>query len=259
MPTSATTARSGSRPRGQPSETIDLATALAWLKAASSAAALAGMARYAIPSERAFGVAMRDVQAVAQRIGRRHDLAFALWDSGWYEARLLCAYTADPAQLTVAQMDRWCREFDNWAVCDTLCFALFDRTPLAWGRVKAWAASPHEYVKRGAFALLWGLTVHDKKAGDDAFLQALGWIEKAAFDERHFVKKAVNMALRATGKRNAVLKGAARAVAERLASSDDEAARWVGKDALRELGGAAAKKSAKKAAKKAPKKDSDAK
>lgn len=240
MPTSATTARSGG-PRAKSAETPDLATALEWLRACSSQAALDGMARYAIPSDRAFGVAMRDVQAVAKHIGRDHALAAQLWETGWYEARLLCAYIDDPAQVTVTQMDRWCREFDNWAVCDTLCFALFDRTPYALGRVKAWASSPREYVKRGAFALLWGLTVHDKTAGDEPFLQALGWVEKAAFDERHFVKKAVNMALRATGKRNATLKLAARAVAERLAASDDASARWVGKDALRELGGAVVK------------------
>jgi 3-methyladenine DNA glycosylase AlkD len=135
-------------------------------------------------------------------------------------------------------MDRWCRDFDNWAVCDTVCFALFDRTPHAWRKVTQWAGRKDEYVKRAAFALLWGLTVHDKSAGDRPFLGGLKLIERAASDQRLYVKKAVNMALRATGKRNAALHKAALAASERLASSDDETARWVGKDALRELNSA---------------------
>jgi 3-methyladenine DNA glycosylase AlkD len=132
-------------------------------------------------------------------------------------------------------MDRWSRDFDNWAIVDTLCFHLFDRTPNAWQKVAQWHDREEEFVKRAAFALLWGLTVHDKRAGDAQFIQALRFIERAATDDRNFVKKAVNMALRAIGKRNHVLNTAAVTVARRLADSEDAAPRWVGNDALREL------------------------
>ena len=219
-----------------PTTTIPNAqTAIDWLKRHSSKAARDGMQRYNIPSDRAFGVPMRQVQELAKQLGRDHDLAAALWASGWYESRLLAAYVDDPALVTVAQMDRWCRDFDNWAVCDTVCFALFDRTPHAWGRVKDWAPRRAEYVKRAAFALLWGLTVHDKTSGDTPFLRALTLIERAASDERHFVKKAVDMALRAVGKRDAALHIAASNAARRLMASSDETAQWIGRHALREL------------------------
>jgi len=132
-------------------------------------------------------------------------------------------------------MDRWCRDFDNWAICDTLCFHLFDRTAHAWDKVSKWSSWPDEFGKRAAFALLWALTVHDKPAGDERFTHGLLLIERAATDERNFVKKAVSMALRAIGKRNAVLKAEAVAVSRRLAESPEPAARGVGKDALREL------------------------
>jgi len=132
-------------------------------------------------------------------------------------------------------MDRWCRQFDNWAFCDAMSFNLFDRSPHAWAKVKAWSRRRNEFEKRTAFALLWSLTVHDKQAGDERFLDGLALIERAATDDRHFVKKAVNMALRAVGKRNRALNAAAVSVARRLAAAADPSARWVGQDALREL------------------------
>jgi 3-methyladenine DNA glycosylase AlkD len=132
-------------------------------------------------------------------------------------------------------MDRWCRDFDNWGICDTICFVLFDRTPHAWAKVSAWARRRAEFEKRAAFALLWGLTVHDKQADDAPFLEGLELIRRAAHDDRHFVKKSVNMALRATGKRNATLHAAAMDLARDLAASDSAAATWVGRDALSEL------------------------
>jgi len=178
---------------------------------------------------------MGDIQALARKLGRDHELAAELWKSGCYEARMLTSYVDEPDKVTAAQMDRWACDFDNWAICDTVCFALFDRTPHAWSKVEQWSDRTAEFVKRAAFALLWGLTVHDKKAGDDPYLRALPLIERAATDERNFVKKAVNMALRAIGKRNATLHAAALKVAEGLGSSTDATARWVGKDALREL------------------------
>jgi len=197
-----------------------------------------GLARFAIPTEYALGVTMGQIQTLAKQLGRDHALAQALWQSEWLEARMLAAYVDDPQDVTAAQMDQWCRGFDNWAVCDTVCFALFDRTPHAWRKVTQWAGRKGEYQKRAAFALLWGLTVHDKSAGDQPFLKGLTLIERAAIDERLYVKKAVNMALRATGKRDAALHKASLAVSERLAASEDETARWVGKDALRELNSA---------------------
>jgi 3-methyladenine DNA glycosylase AlkD len=210
-------------------------TAIDWLKRHGSKSGRDGMRRYNIPSDRAFGVPMRQVQELGKLLGHDHRLAADLWATGWYEARLLAAYVDLPAAVTLAQMDRWCRDFDNWAVCDTVCFVLFDRTPHAWSRVKDWAPRRAEYVKRAAFALLWGLTVHDKTSGDVPFLRALTLIERAATDDRHFVKKAVDMALRAVGKRNAALNTAASNVARRLIASPDETAQWIGKHALREL------------------------
>lgn len=213
----------------------DLASALAALEARATAKTLAGMARYALPSAGALGVTVGDIQQVAKLLGQHHALAAELWQTGIFEARMLAAYVDEPARVTVAQMDRWARDFDNWGICDTVCFVLFDRTPHAWARVEAWSGRSEEYVRRAAFALLWGLTRHDRDAPDSRFLHGLELIEAAAGDERPYVQKAVNMALRATGKRNPVLRRAALAVALRLAAADDPAARWVGKDALREL------------------------
>jgi 3-methyladenine DNA glycosylase AlkD len=210
-------------------------SALDWLKQHSSQRTRDGMARYAIPSDHALGVSVANVRVLGTRLGRSHELAAALWASGWYEARMLTAWVEEPQRVTSAQMDRWCRDFDNWAICDHLCFHLFDRTPHAWDKVAKWHTSREEFVRRSAFALLWSLTVHDKTAPDGRFLKGLAFIEKAAGDERNFVKKAVNMALRATGKRNAALNTAAVKVARRLADSPDATARWVGRDALREL------------------------
>lgn len=209
--------------------------ALKWLKSRRTRAIRDGMARYAIPSKHALGVAMKDIKTLGKRLGQNQELAAALWETGVYEARMLASFVGDPARITPAQMDRWCKDFDNWAFCDAMCFNLFDRTPHAWSKVKQWSGSKAEFVKRTAFALLWSLSVHDKGAGDEHFLQGLVLIENAAHDDRHFVKKAVNMALRAIGKRNRALNASAVAVARRLASSSNKTARWIGKDALREL------------------------
>jgi 3-methyladenine DNA glycosylase AlkD len=221
--------------RAQPSLEDEVQSALTWLKRHGSKRNREGMARYAIPSDRAFGVPMAHMKVLAKRLGRNHELALALWATGWYEARMLASLIDEPARVTPAQMDRWCRAFDNWAICDTACFTLFDRTPHAWVKVAEWSGKRDEFAKRAAFALLWGLTVHDKQADNEQFGQGLRLIERAAVDERNFVKKAVNMALRAIGKRNPALNAAAVATARRLADSPTPSARWVGKDALREL------------------------
>ena len=192
-------------------------------------------AKFGIQVTKAFGVTVGTLRQIAKSIGHDHELAEGLWQTGWYEARMLATMIDDPAQVTSAQMDRWCRDFDNWAIVDTACFALFDITSHAWGKLEPWSKRSAEFQKRAAFALLWSLTVHDKEAPDAKFLKGLAMIERHANDERHFVKKAINMALRATGKRNAALNEAATEVAQRLAAKKDPHARWVGQDALREL------------------------
>ena len=218
-----------------PSLEDEVRSALKWLKSHSTKTTLDGMARYGIPSDKAFGVAMKDMKVLGKKLGRNHELAAALWETGAYEARMVCSFVDDPALVTAAQMDRWCHDFDNWAICDTICFNLFDRTPHAWAKVTQWSTRRSEYEKRAAFALLWSLSVHDKRADDEQFVRGLALIERAAADGRNFVRKAVNMALRAIGKRNLALNVAAVDVARHLADSQEAAARWVGTDALKEL------------------------
>jgi len=209
--------------------------ALKWLRGHSSKSNREGMVRYGLPSDKAFGVSVANMQALAKRLGGNHELAAALWDTGWYEARMLTSFIDDPARVTSAQMDRWCRDFDNWGICDTVCFHLFDRTPHAWAKIEQWSGKEAEFVKRAAFALLASVAGHDKTAGDEPFIKSPEWIERGAFDERNFVKKGVSWALRRIGTRNSALKAAAVKVARRLAESTHVGARWVGKDALRDL------------------------
>jgi 3-methyladenine DNA glycosylase AlkD len=201
-----------------------------------------GMARYAITAPKVFGVSVGDLRDIAKKTGRDHDLAMELWDSGWYEARMLAAFVDDPKLVTPAQMDRQAKQFDNWAICDTLCFHLYDKTPHAWAKIEKWSGQKPEFVKRAGFALLASVALHDKKAPDAPFLKSFKLIEGEATDDRNFVKKAVNWALRGIGGRNPVLFDAAREVAERLAGSTDSTARWNGKDALRQFAGPASQK-----------------
>ncbi|HTV02983.1 MAG TPA: DNA alkylation repair protein [Luteitalea sp.] len=214
-----------------------VADVLARLQALVTPKDLANYQRFGIAATRPIGVSMGNIQKVAKAIGRDHALAGALWATGIYEARLLCAYVDEPAQVTVGQMDRWARDFDNWGVCDTLCFALFDRTPHAWRCVDRWASAKPEFVRRAAFALMASMAVHHKDADDDLFRARLPLIEAAADDERDLVRKGVSWALRTTGRRNPLLHRAALELASRLATSEDAGARWVGKDALRDLRG----------------------
>jgi 3-methyladenine DNA glycosylase AlkD len=226
-------ARTAATPTADPA--ADVAAALSWLKRRGTKANRDGMARYAIVAPQVFGVSVADIRTLGKSIGRRHDLAEALWATGWYDARMLVAFVADPAQVTPAQMDRWSRDFDNWAICDHLTFHLFDRSPHAWAKVDRWATQEAEFVKRAAFALLAALALHDAAAPDAAFLDRLPLIEAAASDRRNFVKKGVSWALRGIGSRNVALHAASMALAARLATSKDAPVRWVGKDALRDL------------------------
>ena len=216
--------------------TTPAAQALAWLERRGSLRVREEMpVRYGITAAKAFGVSVGTIQQLARQLGTDHDLAAALWATGWYEARLLAAFVDDPARVTPAQMDRWARDFDNWGICDTVCFKLFDRTPHAWRKIEQWSRRRDEFVKRGAFALLASVALHDKRGADAPFLASLSLIERAAADERNFVKKGVSWALRAVGRRNRELHTAAVELAGRLAGSAEPAPRWIGKDALREL------------------------
>ena len=217
--------------------TVTVDEALGWLERHGKRSTIEGMARYGIPSDGAYGVTFGELRGYSKEIGRDHALAAALWSSGRYEARLLAALVDDPAQVTPRQMDAWADDFSNWGDCDTVCFHLFDRTAHAWSKVRAWSRAQALYRKRAAFALLWGLTVHDKAAPDQAFLACLPLVERGALDERDHVKKAVDMSLRAVGKRNAALRRAAVTLARRLASSSEGSQAWIGRSALRELGG----------------------
>ncbi len=212
---------------------------LRWLERRGTARNREGMAHFGIRPARTFGVSLATMRPLVRRLGRDHALAVALWDSGWHEARVLAAFVEDPAAVTPAQMDAWCRAFDNWAVCDTVCTHLFARTPHAWRKAEQWSRRKAEFQKRAGFAMMAGLTVQDKTSPDARFARLLPIIARAAEDDRHFVKKAVNWALRQIGKRNVTLNAAALTVAHRLAASSDAAPRWVGKDAVRELSGAA--------------------
>lgn len=205
------------------------------LKAKGTAHDLANLEKFGITASKPIGVSMKNIQVVARNVGRDHALAEALWKTGIYEAQMLASFVAEPSEVTPAQMDRWCRDFDNWGICDTVCFKLFDQSPHAWSRVPKWARQKGEFQKRAGFALLACLAGHDKAATDAQFIAGLRLIENGAADDRELVKKGVSWALRRIGTRNKKLYAASLAVARRLAASDDPSARWVGKDAVRDL------------------------
>ena len=216
--------------------------ALAWLRKHSKKSVRDGMARYAIPSDKALGVRMGDIQKLAKQLGRDHALALAMWKTDVYEARMLCAYIDEVEKVTPARMDAQARAFDNWAICDTLCFALWVRSPHAFGKIKQWSDHKAEYVKRASFALLASMALKHRTSTDADYLRCLPLIARAASDERNFVKKAVSWALRGVGRRSPKLNKASIALAKKLAESKDAAPRWIGKDALRELSSAAVQK-----------------
>ncbi len=221
---------------GTTCRSLTLAVVKKQLKALANRATLEGMSRYGIPSKGAFGVPIGKIRALAKQLGCQHELAVALWKSKQYESRMLACFLADPERMTPALMDAWTKSFDSWAVCDTACFHLFDRTPHAFAKVKQWSRSRDEFVKRAAFALLASVALHDKAAPDRSFLSVLPLIERSAKDERNFVRKGMSWALRGIGKRRGgTLRTAALQLASRLAASDDASARWVGRDVLRDL------------------------
>jgi 3-methyladenine DNA glycosylase AlkD len=215
---------------------------LAALHASASAKTLAEMGpRYGVVTNKAMGVPMAKMQAIAKPLHPDHALAQALWETGWYEARMVACMVDDPAQVTRAQMDAWRADFDNWGIADTVCFKLFDQVPFAFEAVPDWCRLNDEFGRRGGFALMACLALHRQDL-DAELLQGLRIIEGCATDERNFVRKAVNWALRAIGLRQGpALRAAARETARRLAASADKTARWIGRDAQRAFDKADAK------------------
>ena len=209
--------------------------------------ARAGMARYGIKTDDAFGVSVYELRRVAKELGRDHELALALWATGNHEARLLASMLDDPARVTERQMDGWAAAFDSWDVCDQVTSNLFDKTPFAWDKVEQWSGSQDEWVKRAAFATAAALAAQDKTAADEPFLHVLELCRREAGDDRNYVKKAVNWALRNIGKRNQRLHAASLRTAEAILAEGDRRAaadrrdpaaramRWVARDAMREL------------------------
>jgi 3-methyladenine DNA glycosylase AlkD len=213
----------------------ELNRALALLHEHARPAELAGMARFGMDTQQRLGVSVPELRRIAKTLGRDHTLALALWGSGIPDAQILAALVAEPQLFSSRQMDAWAKGMRSWDVCDQACSNAFVRSSLAWRKVHAWGQRREEFVRRAAFALLAALAVHDKAAGDTQFIAALPLIEAAATDERNFVRKAVNWALRNIGKRNHALHAAATSTAQRLRGLDTPAARWIAADALREL------------------------
>jgi len=212
------------------------ATLVAYLRAHRSPVDAEGQRRYGItPRCELFGLRAPMLHALARQHRRDHALALALWAQPIHEARGLAALIDDPKQVTRAQMEAWARDFDSWAIVDACCTQLFNHTPFAIDKALVWSRRRAEYVKRAGFSLIVGLTVHRKELPDEVFLDFLPIIAREATDERNFVKKAVNWALRQIGKRNASLRRAALATAKEILALDTPAARWIARDAIREL------------------------
>jgi 3-methyladenine DNA glycosylase AlkD len=196
---------------------------------------LKGMAKYGMAVEQRLGVSVPDMRKLAKEIGRDHKLALGLWRTGIAEARILAGMVGDPAKLTEEQMEDWVKGINSWDVCDQVCMNLFEKNQLAWKKIVDWSEREEEFVKRTAFSLIACLAWHDKKASDEKFIELFPIIIREATDERNFVKKAVNWALRNIGKRNLNLNRAAINAAKEIQQLDSKAARWVASDAIREL------------------------
>ena len=214
---------------------MDVEQAVDRLRSMGDPKAVEGMARFGIQSSSSFGISVPKLRSLAREVGRDHQLALKLWETGLHDARLLASMVDDPEQVTVDQMDKWVRDFDSWDVVDGSCGTLFDKTPFAVAKAREWCKREEEFVKRAGFVLMAELAVHDKQANDKLFLDFLPLIIAGASDKRNFVKKAVNWALRQIGKRNLKLNRAAVSAALKIQKNQSGAARWVASDALREL------------------------
>lgn len=208
---------------------------ITWIKSHANPEAVQGMARYGINPHHNYGVSVAELRKLAREIGRDHELALRLWDAGIHETRLLATIIDEPKKVTGEQMEAWVNDFDSWDICDQCCNNLFHKTPLAYDKAFAWSQREAEFVRRAGFVLMTTLAVHDKKQDDAVFLRFLPLVKSGASDERNFVKKAVNWVLRQIGKRNPALNRAAIALATEIQAMDSAAARWIARDALREL------------------------
>jgi 3-methyladenine DNA glycosylase AlkD len=194
-----------------------------------------GMARFGIVSANAFGVATPVIKAIAKKLGKNHELALELWESNYYEARAIAFLIDDPKLVSKSQMNKWVRDFDSWAICDGTCCYLFQKTPYAIEKIFEWADRKEEFIRRTAFSLIAYISVHHKKRDDKEFLQFFPLIKKYSTDERNFVKKAVNWALRQIGKRSKYLNKEALKLAKEIQALDSKSAKWIAADAIREL------------------------
>jgi 3-methyladenine DNA glycosylase AlkD len=215
--------------------TTQMSSILRRLQSLGDPRAVEGMARYGITTRKVFGVSAPDLRKMAKELGKNHDLAQELWSVDVLETRGLAFLIDDPSEVTEKQMEAWVREFDNWAVCDGCCANLFDKTVFAWKKAVEWSQRKREFEKRAAFTLMAALAVHDKKAADKQFVSFLPIIKREAKDERNFVKKAINWALRQIGKRNLALNKKAIQTAKEIQRLNSKSARWIAADALREL------------------------
>lgn len=196
---------------------------------------LEGMARYGINTDNAMGIPVTTLRKMARGLGRDHELSLSLWDTGIHEARILASIVAEPQRVTKGQIETWVKDFDSWDLCDQVCMNLFDKTPFAYEKAVGWSRRRAEFVKRAGFALMAALAVHDKKAPDKVFDPFFQAIVRESTDERNFVKKAVNWALRSIGKRNRKLNKNALSVAKTILQIDSKSSRWIANDAIREL------------------------
>lgn len=210
-------------------------SAMEELRRCGSRRNIEGMARFGIVSKQVYGVSKPQLDAIARSIGKNHELGMRLWETRNHDARLLGVLISEPAKITAAQMEHWVKDFDNWDVCDGTCCHLFAASKRAWSRAFRWSKREREFEKRAGFALAAFLAVHDKQAEDSRFEKYLTVIEHEACDDRNFVRKAVNWALRNIGKRNLILNRAAIACAERIREQGSRAGRWIAADAVREL------------------------
>jgi len=213
----------------------DLESVLERLKSKARPDQLKGMARFGMTVDRRLGISVPDLRAMAKELGKDHELALELWKTGIAEARMVAALIDDPKKLTEAQMEDWVKDIDSWDVCDQVCMNLFEKVPLAWQKIIDWSQREEEFVKRTAFSLMACLAWHDKKAKDERFIALLPVIIRNANDDRNFVRKAVNWALRNIGKRNSNLNRAALNAAREIQGLDSKTARWIASDAIREM------------------------
>jgi 3-methyladenine DNA glycosylase AlkD len=205
------------------------------LKKESTLRDIEGMKKFGISGKNVYGVSIPVLRDIAYTIGNKHKLALELWDTEVHEARILASMIDEIDYVTEAQMDKWVKDFDSWDVCDQVCMNLFYKTRFAPKKCKEWAKSDKEFVKRASFSLMAVTAVHIRELPDDFFIKLLFIIKKESIDERNFVKKAVNWALRQIGKRNVRLNKEAIRTAEEIQKIDSPSARWIAADALREL------------------------